>query len=686
MLTTLRKIPSNHDQLAARSHWREVLLALGANCREAAIGHVRVLLDERADGRLAVNASGRLREAVSRAQAQDWYASSQHRLLEALATEAELSKLESTVYGHQPTYAELFRYASTKFPHSVVALLNADVAMRNTHRLDLQAFCHRLPDPRMASAQVRPPLALVLSTRKPSTRRDPKTCRPVVDRCSWAAWRKAHDSAAVAAGLATNLPPGRSWDVTIFRAPLLSTADYSLLEAPSPSVVSTWPDRWQHLPRPVYMNNIGAEGRAVDFLLRAGYEVRNPCEVVHAEHVHCVPKKTHRPGNTSFKVEGHAPRVLPCAGGRGVRRDASAPHVCDLDLMLTDYYQPPMSLMQRFSEVSESARPHTPAVSTALPFTATTRWDKQPKYNELASVLRSCAAPSAAGREEGLKVIAFSLFGPPADDDWQARYGDGAASNARLATTVFPGWQLWMYHDDTVPRVLLTSLALMPHVRLVNMSAETRLPPNPRSWRFLVASDSRVGRWLIRDIDSRLLARDKAAVDEWVTSGARFSIMRDHPGHTVYPINAGMWGGTRDAAPCLAQLMHQEAAGLQACNGCKVASKAYYNDQIFLQRHIWPVAQQSMLHHAAFGCSCFSNATRFGASRPFPTARACSEHIGAVYLNGRMRQNHVARLYDKNAKACGRPERRIDRAHLEAYRCDSCLSVVNKSTTLIACV
>ena len=318
-------------------------------------------------------------------------------MLEALATEAELGKLRTTVYGHQPTYAELFRYASIKFPHSVVALLNADVALRNTHRLDLQAFCDRKPGARMTSAHVRPPLALVLSTRKPSTRRDPKTCRPVVDRCSWAAWRKAHASAAAA----TNLPPGRSWDVTIFRAPLLSTADYSLLEVPSPSALSTWPDRWQHLLRPVYMNSNGAERRAVDFLLRAGYEVRNPCEVIHAEHFHCVPQKTHRPGNDSFKVEGHAPRVLPCAGGRGVRRNASAPHVCDHDLMLTDYYQPPMSLMKRFSEASESAWPHTPPVSTALPFNGTMRWHTQLKYNGLASVLRSCAAPSAAGLKEG---------------------------------------------------------------------------------------------------------------------------------------------------------------------------------------------------------------------------------------------------------------------------------------------
>lgn len=154
--------------------------------------------------------------------------------------------------------------------------------------------------------------------------------------------------------------------------------------------------------------------------------------------------------------------------------------------------------------------------------------------------------------------------------------------------------------DDTVPRAILASLSLMLHVRLINMSAQAKLLPNPRSWRFLITSDPRVGRWLIRDIDSRLLARDRAAVDEWVASRARFSIMRDHPAHTVYPINAGMWGGTRDAVPCLAQLMRQEAAGLQACNGCKVASNTYYNDPVFLQRHVWPVAQHSMLHHAAF--------------------------------------------------------------------------------------
>ena len=36
-----------------------------------------------------------------------------------------------------------------------------------------------------------------------------------------------------------------------------------------------------------------------------------------------------------------------------------------------------------------------------------------------------------------------------------------------------------MYHDDTVPRVILASLALMPHVRLVNMSAEIKFLPNP---------------------------------------------------------------------------------------------------------------------------------------------------------------------------------------------------------------
>ena len=65
--------------------------------------------------------------------------------------------------------------------------------------------------------------------------------------------------------------------------------------------------------------------------------------------------------------------------------------------------------------------------------------------------------------------------------------------------------------------------------------------------RFGVASGSTVDRYCIRDADSRLIVQEKAAVDEWVKSGRKFNVMRDHPSHTNNPMRGGMWCGTRDA-------------------------------------------------------------------------------------------------------------------------------------------
>ena len=60
-----------------------------------------------------------------------------------------------------------------------------------------------------------------------------------------------------------------------------------------------------------------------------------------------------------------------------------------------------------------------------------------------------------------------------------------------------------------------------------------------------------------RDLDSRLSFREKMAVDEWVESGLRFHVMRDHPSHSMWPMSGGMWGGTRDAMPHMADLLEQ---------------------------------------------------------------------------------------------------------------------------------
>ena len=44
-----------------------------------------------------------------------------------------------------------------------------------------------------------------------------------------------------------------------------------------------------------------------------------------------------------------------------------------------------------------------------------------------------------------------------------------------------------------------------------------------------------------RDVDSYLMPREKAAVDEWTEKDEQFHIMRDGPFHTS-TILAGLWG------------------------------------------------------------------------------------------------------------------------------------------------
>jgi hypothetical protein len=92
-------------------------------------------------------------------------------------------------------------------------------------------------------------------------------------------------------------------------------------------------------------------------------------------------------------------------------------------------------------------------------------------------------------------------------------------------------------------------------------------------YRFLVASDTTVDRFIIRDVDSRLNSRDRLAVEDWIQSKQAIHIIRDHVNHCL-PMNGitmedspllvltpppplsirrsgGMWGGVNGALPMI---------------------------------------------------------------------------------------------------------------------------------------
>jgi hypothetical protein len=178
-------------------------------------------------------------------------------------------KLSAEAVGAQPTYAEVLRYADAEWPRAtLVAVANADVVLRGADRLDARGFA--------ASADTRShtskspgggrPLALVLSV----------TAAPLLGEAASSGERKScgvDQCGAVAFGW--------SWDVHVYETPLSPAVNFSLLEAVA--------------PHPVYMNAMGAENRVGWMLHRGGYELRNPCVDVVAEHWHCAAKTHAKP-------------------------------------------------------------------------------------------------------------------------------------------------------------------------------------------------------------------------------------------------------------------------------------------------------------------------------------------------------------------------------------------------------
>ena len=191
-------------------------------------------------------------------------------------------------------------------------------------------------------------------------------------------------------------------------------------------------------------------------------------------------------------------------------------------------------------------------------------------------------------------VIAFSLFGN------RQRYFQGALRNAIVAPHLYPGWTLRFYIDDSVPDEIVRGL--------LAEKAQVRKTPKLDAarfglfWRFLVEDDPDVDLYLIRDADSVLNIRERAAVEDWLASGKPYHVMRDHPAHCDL-ILAGMWGAHRG------NLGHMGKRMLAFVRARERKLNDRTSDQAFLREAIWPLIRRDALVHDAW--------FRFGDARPF---------------------------------------------------------------------
>jgi hypothetical protein len=190
------------------------------------------------------------------------------------------------------------------------------------------------------------------------------------------------------------------------------------------------------------------------------------------------------------------------------------------------------------------------------------------------------------------KVVSFALFGK------KPIYLKGMLENVVLCKEFYPDWVCRVYVSKDVPteevfKLTQAGAEIVWHYGTIDFKAQ---------WvRMEVALDEYVGRFIIRDADSRINKRERDAVKEWEESGKLFHIMRDHKKHTA-PIMGGMWGAVSGFIPRkdFRQLYRESVLFVRSG---KSKRKKYYkangqSDQGFLGNKIWPLVKSPTIHIA----------------------------------------------------------------------------------------
>jgi hypothetical protein len=189
---------------------------------------------------------------------------------------------------------------------------------------------------------------------------------------------------------------------------------------------------------------------------------------------------------------------------------------------------------------------------------------------------------------------------------------------------IYPGWELWIYHDTTVPSVVLQELSNFGAI----LKPQAEEPGFIRLfWRFLPAAIKNVERFISRDADSRLGTREAQAVSEWIRSGNKFHVMRDHPNHN-HPIMGGMWGCVSGVIPNALKLIRTGMRTARKSKRITIQGRGFDEDQTWLENVIWPIAKESCTQHDEY-----PERTKYGGEiQRFPTQRKDnSDFVGNKY-------------------------------------------------------
>lgn len=201
-----------------------------------------------------------------------------------------------------------------------------------------------------------------------------------------------------------------------------------------------------------------------------------------------------------------------------------------------------------------------------------------------------------------MNLISFTLWGT------DLKYLHGAVANAELAKTIYPGWRCVFFVYDLGSE---TADRLREQGALV-----TRFPfegVGRYYWRHCIPDVfwRGVDRYIVRDCDSRLSERERAAVDEWVASGRTYHFMRDHPSHSVAWMQ-GMYG-----------VKGYELRGIT--NRLRCVPDEYGGINPMWGEWFSQIPPERRLEHGEFYREHYPH------QKPFPTPRAGERFVGEIF-------------------------------------------------------
>lgn len=205
-------------------------------------------------------------------------------------------------------------------------------------------------------------------------------------------------------------------------------------------------------------------------------------------------------------------------------------------------------------------------------------------------------------------VLAYSMFG---EKKYMERYKTFIKFIAKeaLESTLYNTWHVWVYHDGTADEDFIAS------VKTINPSVGFLDVRNYKVWKLLPVGNNTADITCSRNLDSPLSTREFAAVADWLKSKKLVHVMRDHPMHFTN-FMSGLWcfrnHKNRALGKHIVELVLKYA---QTQNPAAHREAFHGNDQLVLNKPVWPLVEHETMYHNSYLCS------KYKYTFPFPTKR-----------------------------------------------------------------